>query len=83
MKQDEFDNLKIRLNKTDIEKLLKRKDYLGDGLYAHFDGYHIILSTPRENGEHYVALEPSVLAAFDQYKERINKLISNLKEVDE
>ena len=38
--------------------------YLGDGLYASFDGYQVILRAPREGGDHFVALKPSVLAAF-------------------
>lgn len=43
------------------------EQYLGDGLYASFDGYQIILRAPRENGDHWVALEPAVLAAFLRY----------------
>ena len=35
--------------------------YLGDGLYASFDGWQIQLRAPRENGDHFVALEPEVL----------------------
>lgn len=41
--------------------------YLGDGLYAFFDGYHVILKTQRLNGEHWVALEPQVLISFLKY----------------
>lgn len=41
--------------------------YLGDGLYASFDGYQIMLKTRRMEGEHYVALEPQVLLAFVKY----------------
>lgn len=41
--------------------------YLGDGLYVHYDGYQIILTAPRENGDHVVALEPEVLRAFQCY----------------
>ena len=32
--------------------------YLGDGVYASFDGYQIWLKTERETGWHAVALEP-------------------------
>ena len=32
--------------------------YLGDGLYASFEGYQIVLRAPREGGDHWVALEP-------------------------
>jgi hypothetical protein len=41
--------------------------YLGDGLYASFNGFEIILRAPREGGDHWVALEPRVLMAFMQF----------------
>ena len=41
-----------------------KERYLGDGLYASFDGWMVKLWAPRGNQEHWVALEPSVLAAF-------------------
>ena len=31
--------------------------YLGDGLYASFDGFNVILRAPSENGDHFVGLE--------------------------
>lgn len=34
--------------------------YLGDGLYASFDGWQIILRAPRMGVDHMVALEPEV-----------------------
>jgi len=43
--------------------------YLGDGLYAEFDGHHIILRTEREEGTHWVALEKSVFENLLVYKE--------------
>jgi hypothetical protein len=42
--------------------------YLGDGLYASFDGYQFCLRAPRDGGDHVVFLEPPVLAAFDAYR---------------
>jgi hypothetical protein len=42
--------------------------YLGDGLYASFDGYMFILRTPREHGDHWIGLEPDVLQAFNLYR---------------
>lgn len=47
--------------------ILKNETYLGDGLYASFDGWQITLRAPRENGDHYVALEPSVYAALTNF----------------
>ena len=48
--------------------------YLGDGLYAEFDGAMIVLKTPRETGEHYVALEPEVFEALIQFAIKIEWL---------
>jgi hypothetical protein len=45
------------------------KRYLGDGLYAEYDGYQITLSAPREEGEHFVALDSDVLGAFIRFVE--------------
>jgi hypothetical protein len=41
-----------------------KETYLGDGLYASFDGEYVWLRAPRENGDHVVGLEPQVLNAF-------------------
>lgn len=38
------------------------KVYIGDGAYAMFDGYGITVSAERGYTEHYVYLEPSVMA---------------------
>lgn len=47
-----------------------QKVYLGDSVYAAFDGYHVILTT--ENGypddpRNRIALEPSVIHALNNY----------------
>lgn len=44
------------------------KVYLGDGLYAHYDGFHIWLTTLEGNE---VALEDHVVNAFLKYVEQI------------
>jgi len=41
-----------------------RKTYLGDGLYASFDGYQVRLRAPRDGVDHEVFLESSTLKAF-------------------
>lgn len=51
------------------------KDYLGDGLYVSFDGWHIVLRVPREDGDHIVALDPDVFNALLRYKARIDAII--------
>lgn len=47
--------------------------YLGDGLYASFDGYHIILRAPRDGMDHYVYMEPSVYDALGDYVNALRK----------
>jgi hypothetical protein len=47
------------------------KDYLGDSVYADFDGWYITLTT--ENGveaSNTIALEPQVFNALLRYAER-------------
>jgi hypothetical protein len=41
--------------------------YLGDGLYASFDGFMITLRAPREDGDHWIGLEPEVFNALQRY----------------
>jgi hypothetical protein len=45
--------------------------YLGDGLYASFDGFQFCLRAPRDMGDHEVYLEPSTLRAFEDYVKRV------------
>jgi hypothetical protein len=50
-----------------------KETYLGDGLYASFDGYSVILRAPRDHGDHVVYLEPEVLAGFQRFLNRVLK----------
>ena len=44
------------------------KVYLGDGAYAQFDGYDIILTTENGiSGQNTIVLEPQVLGAFEEF----------------
>ena len=43
--------------------------YIGDGLYASFDGFSIWLRAPRELGDHVVALEPQVWRELQKFVE--------------
>ena len=45
--------------------------YLGDGLYARFDGFQIVLRAPRPEGDHYVALEPEVYEELRRFASRV------------
>jgi hypothetical protein len=47
------------------------KMYLGDGVYADFDGFGITLHTERDGGTHWIYFEPEVLAALFAYVERL------------
>jgi hypothetical protein len=44
--------------------------YVGDGVYARWDGMAVLLKTERDNGTHYIYLEP-------QHIENIVKLIAS------
>jgi hypothetical protein len=50
----------------------RKETYLGGGLYASFDGWHICLRAPREGGgDSVVYLEHSVLDALMEYVESL------------
>jgi hypothetical protein len=54
------------------------KTYLGDGLYADFDGYHVVLTA--ENGiraTNTVYLDPQVLQAFSEYLKSLREAFEN------
>jgi hypothetical protein len=38
--------------------------YLGDGLYASWDGFQVKLRAPRDGGDHEIYLEPGVFNEF-------------------
>ena len=44
----------------------KFERYLGDGVYASFDGYHVWLAVNHHENR-VVALEPEVLSALEKY----------------
>lgn len=51
---------------------MDKKVYLGDGLYANFDGYQVALTA--ENGicvTNVVYLDPQVARAFEQYLKQL------------
>ncbi len=60
------------------EEIKIPKVYLGDSVYARFDGYHIILTT--ENGypddpRNQIALEPSVCDGLFYYVNKIKTMM--------
>jgi hypothetical protein len=50
-----------------------KETYLGDGLYASWDGFMITLRAPRAEGDHWVGLEPEIYAALVQFVEGIRE----------
>jgi len=55
---------------------MEHEEYLGDGLYAAFDGYQIWLAANDRiegNPTDKVALEPGVAQAFINYLERLRE----------
>ena len=61
-------------------------EYLGDGVYASYDGYHIVLDLRGQTGLEgagevfRIALEPSVFAALTRYSDRVNEAHMKQKE---
>ena len=46
---------------------MPEETYLGDGLYASLQYGMIKLRAPREDGDHYVCLEPHIYQALRRY----------------
>ena len=49
--------------------------YLGDGVYASFDGYHIILDLRAQDSTTRIALEPEVLASLNHSVDDLRKIV--------
>lgn len=47
-----------------------KKQYLGDGVYAWCDGWHVVVEADNENGSNRIYLDTSVLAALNAFSER-------------
>lgn len=45
----------------------REEEYLGDGLYASFDGWNVILRAPRLEGDHWIGLEPATWIALESF----------------
>ena len=51
----------------------RKKEYLGDSVYAEFDGWGIVITT--ENGagpSNTIYLEPEVIDALNRFQQRFN-----------
>lgn len=56
-----------------LERKLKMKDYLGDGVYVEFTGFDYKLWTEREEGVHYIHFEPGMIDALVNFRTRCLK----------
>jgi len=50
---------------------MPKEMYLGDGLYASYDGWQIKLRAPRDEGDHVVYMDFSVYKAFREFAEKV------------
>lgn len=50
-----------------------KERYLGDGVYASFDGYMITLDLRGQDSTTRIALEPEVLAALNEFADSTRK----------
>lgn len=48
----------------------KIEEYIGDGVYASFDGYHIVLDLRAQDASR-IALEPLVFDALLRFRDRV------------
>lgn len=54
---------------------LREREYLGDGVYAGWDGWHVVLWLESPGAlPGSIGLEPQVLARLDRYRERCREL---------
>jgi hypothetical protein len=51
-------------------------EYLGDGVYASFDGFQIWLDTRAQSPVNRIALDPQTYSALLRYAQRIKALIT-------
>lgn len=58
---------------------LKHVDYVGDGVYAGWDGYQLWLFTSDgQTDGNFIALEEEVYAGLRRYVERLNRKIAEV-----
>lgn len=55
------------------------REYLGDGLYVHFNGYNYAISVNDHKNEPVAYFEPDHLEAFNRFAERMKKKHSKIK----
>jgi hypothetical protein len=56
---------------------LKLKRYLGDGVYAGFDGWQVWLWAHREGQDHEIALERETAVALEKYSGDLREALAS------
>lgn len=52
----------------------EQEEFIGDGVFASFDGFMLTLRAPREHGDHYVVIEPFVLRNLLEFAAAVGML---------
>ena len=52
--------------------------YIGDGVYASFDGYYVWLDTRAQEPVNRIALEPTVMAELERFVKDVKADIASL-----
>jgi hypothetical protein len=55
----------------DSDFISRNGEYLDDGVYATFDGYHVWVHTERDGVWQSIALEPSTFDALINYRKKV------------
>ncbi len=55
-------------------EVLAQTEYLGDGVYASTDGWHIILTGNAGGNQNVIYLEPAVLEALKKYVTKLEDI---------
>lgn len=50
-----------------------KKQYIGDGVYASYDGWYVVLETEREHGIETVYLDAETYEALPRYVANVTK----------
>ena len=61
----------------------KTKEYLGDGVYASFDGYQIELKAEGDGVTNVIYLEPLVMSALMSFAEKAYGVKIKVEKVEE
>ena len=54
--------------------------YIGDGVYASFDGYHIVLDLRGQDSTTRIGLEPQVMEQLKRFQKDILAAIDDAKD---